>query len=74
MERITTINELLIFLDANYDRITDKEYQNILRSTLHVYVGNKPQKHEALIKIKEHYELINSIPKGYELPLFFNVI
>lgn len=74
MERITNIDDLLTFLEANYDKITDQEYQNILRSTLHVYVGNKPQKHEALNKIREHYELINSIPKGYELPLFLNVI
>ena len=71
MEQIKTINELLTFLEVNYDRLTDNEYQNILRSSLHVYVGNKPQKHDALRKIKGHYEFIQTIPKGYELPLFF---
>lgn len=74
MERITTINELLTFLEAYYDRLTDKEYQNILRSTLHVYVGNKPQKDEALNNIREHYNFIHTLPIGYELPLFLNVI
>ena len=71
MERITTINELLTFLEVNYDILTNKEYQTILRSTLHVYVGNKPQKHDALLKIEKHYEFISQIPQGYELPLFF---
>ena len=74
MERITNIDELLQFMENNFDRITDQEYQNILRSTLHVYVGSKPQKDEALRIIKEHYELISTIPQGAELPLFFNEI
>jgi len=61
-------------MEKNFDRITDQEYQNILRSTLHVYVGTKPQKDEALRIIKEHYELISTIPQGAELPLFLNEI
>jgi len=69
MERITNIDELLQFMEKNYDIITDKEYQNILKSTLHVYVGTKPQKDEALRIIKEHYNLISTIPQGAELPL-----
>jgi len=74
MERITNIDQLIEFLDKNFDKITDKEYQNILRSTLNVYVGNKPQKHEALTTIKEYYNFIHTLPIGYELPLFLNVI
>ncbi len=74
MERITSIDELIQFLERNYDRITDKEYQNILRSTLSVYVGNKSNKDDAIRLIREHYDFIQTIPKGYELPLFLNVV
>lgn len=68
---ITTIEELIVFLDEHWDRLTDDQYCEILQKTLSVYELDKPKDKGLAIKlIENHYSLIREI-KG-ELPLFLD--
>jgi hypothetical protein len=56
---IQTIDELLDFIDTNYEKLSNEKYIELLKLTLQVYVFRKPQtKEEALEQILTHYKWI----------------
>jgi hypothetical protein len=68
---IQTIDELLDFIETNYEKLSNEKYIELLKLTLQVYVFGKPKtKEEALEEILTHYKWIESFPAGHELPLF----
>ena len=68
---IQTIDELLDFIETNYEKLSNEKYVELIRLTLQVYVFGKPKtKEEALEQILEHYKFIESFPSGHEIPLF----
>ena len=68
---IQTIDELLDFIDTNYERLSKENYRELLRLTLQVYVFGKPEtKEKALKQVLTHYKWIESFPAGHELPFF----
>lgn len=70
--RISNVDELKGFLRANYNKLTDVEYRNILRETLSIYESNKSHNVDEVIKsIDNHWVTVFSYGNGQELPLFF---
>ena len=68
---IESIDELLDFIETNYEKLSNEKYVDLIRLTLQVYVFGKPKtKEEALEQILEHYKFIESFPSGHEIPLF----
>jgi hypothetical protein len=68
---IQTIDELLDFIETNYERLSDKAYVDICRSTMHLYEYKKLDTKEATLKrIKELNNFANSYSSIHELPLF----
>ena len=71
--RLETIDELLDFVEINFDKLSKEKYCELLRMTLQVYVFGKPEKkEEALEQILTHYKWIESFPTGHELPFFMD--
>jgi hypothetical protein len=69
---ITTIEELIAFLNSSWDRLSDEQYCDILEKTLGVYEFQKPKNKGLAIKlIENHYSLIRDM-RG-ELPLFMGL-
>ena len=69
--QIKTIDELLDFIETNYERLSDKAYVDICRSTMQLYEYKKPDTKEATLKrIKELNNFANSYSSIHELPLF----
>ena len=69
---INTTEELLAFLKANWNRLTDFGYIEIIRESLQVYTSEKPLTYEiAESQIKEYISKYGNY-KG-EKPLFFEV-
>ena len=70
---IQTIDELLDFIETNYDKLSDKNYVDLCRSTMHLYEYRKPStKEKTLERIKKLYELNQKYDSVTELPLFLN--
>ncbi len=68
---IQTIDELLDFIETNYEKLSNEKYVDLIRLTLQVYVFGKPKtKEEALEEIFNHYKFIEAFPSGHEIPLF----
>ena len=68
---IQTIDELLDFIDTNYEKLSNEKYIELLKLTLQVYVFGKPKTNEeALEEIFNHYKFIETFSIGHELPLF----
>ena len=66
---ITSIEELIAFLDKHWDRLPHKQYCDILQKTLGVYEFDKPKNKDLAIKlIENHYAKIKHLKQ--ELPLF----
>ena len=71
MSRIETIDELLDFIDTNYERLTEKAYIDICRSTMQLYEFKMPDTKEATLKrIQELYEFTSSYENLTDTPLF----
>ena len=69
---IKNIETLIVFFNKHFDKISDKEYNEIIYSTLQVFTDKKPQtKDEAINKIRTYWNFIKSQPSEYEKPLFF---
>ena len=69
--RLETIDELLDFIDTNYEKLSDKNYVDLCRSTMQLYEYKKPDtKEKALTRIKELNNFANSYSSVHELPLF----
>ena len=68
---IQTIDELLDFIETNFEKLSNEKYIELLNLTLQVYVSEKPSSKEIAIKtIQSHYEYLETFPAGHELPLF----
>ena len=68
---IQTIDELLDFIDTNYEKLSDKNYVDLCRSTMQLYEYKKPDtKEKALQRIRELYTFTQSYSSVQELPLF----
>ncbi len=68
---IQTIDELLDFIETNYEKLSKDKYIELLNLTLQVYVSEKPSSKEIAIKtIQSHYEYLETFAAGHELPLF----
>ena len=68
---IQTINELLDFIDTNYERLSDKAYVDICRSTMQLYEYKKPDTKEATLnRMQDLYEYRLSYEHLTETPLF----
>lgn len=69
---IKNIETLIAFFNRNFDNISNKEYKEIILSTLQIYADDKPQtKQEAINKIKAIWTFIKSRPSDWERPFFF---
>ena len=69
---IKNIETLIVFFNKHFDKISDKEYSEIIYSTLQVFTDKKPQtKDEAINKIRTYWNFIKAQPSDYEKPLFF---
>ena len=70
---IQTIDDLLNFVDSNYDNLSDTQYIEICRTTMHLYEYRKPQtKQMALERINELYKLAQKYESVQDMPLFLN--
>ena len=68
---IQTIDELLDFIDTNYERLTEKVYNDLIWNTMSVFIMQTPKnKKDALTQIEDTYDWIQSYPSTQELPLF----
>ena len=68
---IQTIDELLYFIETNYEKLTDKNYIDLCKGTMHLYEYDKPDtKEKALQRIRELYTFTQSYSSVQELPLF----
>jgi hypothetical protein len=69
---IKNIETLIVFFNKHFDKISDKEYNEIIYSTLEVFTDKKPKtKEEAIAKIRTYWNFIKSQPTENEKPLFF---
>ena len=69
--KIQTIDELLDFIETNYEKLSNEKYIELLKLTIQVYVSEKPSSKEIAIQnIQSHYEYLETFPGGHELPLF----
>ena len=73
--RITNAEELKAFLTANFSKLSNEDYIEILANTLGVYEHSKPKNLEQLMKrIDFQAKLLDELPSHYELPLFMEVL
>jgi hypothetical protein len=69
---IKNIETLIVFFNKHFDKISDKEYNDIVYSTLQVFTHKKPRtKEEAITKLRAYWNFLKSRPTEYEKPLFF---
>ena len=69
--KIESIEDLLTFIETNFEKLSNEKYIELLKLTIQVYVSEKPSSKEIAIKnIQSHYEYLETFPEGHELPLF----
>jgi len=51
---IQTIDELLDFIETNYEQLSKEKYIELLKLTLQVYVSEKPSSKEIAIRLFNH--------------------
>ena len=69
--KIESIEDLLNFINTNYERLSDKAYVDICRSTMYLYEYKKPDTKEATLnRIQDLYEFSLQYPTVTERPLF----
>ena len=70
---IQTIDELLDFIETNYERLSDKAYVDICRSTMQLYEYRKPDTKEATIKrLTDLYSFSLNYSSVHDMPLFLD--
>ena len=69
---ISNIDELIDYLELNYDSLSEKDYGRILFETLDVYASKLESKEEAIKQILDYHKLISSRPKQWEKPFFMD--
>jgi hypothetical protein len=69
--KIESIEDLLSFIDTNYERLSDKGYVDICSSTMYLYEYKKPDTKEATLdRITQLYNFSLAYPNIKERPLF----
>ena len=68
---IQTIEDLIEFVDKNYDRITHAQYQELCSTCLYLYEYRKPDtKQKTIDRILDLYAFGQNYPSVKEMPLF----
>ena len=68
---IQTIDELLDFVDENFEKISNKGYVDLCRSTMQLYEFEKPSTKKATLeRIERLYNFTLQYPDTVEMPLF----
>ena len=68
---IRKIEDLIEFIDKNYNRISDKQYQELCAKCLQLYEYNKPDTKEKTIdRILDLYAFAQNYKSVKEMPLF----
>ena len=68
---IRKIEDLIEFVDKNYDRITHEQYQELCSTCLYLYEYRKPDTKEKTIdRILDLYAFGQNYPSVKEMPLF----
>ncbi len=69
--KIESIEDLLNFIETNYERLSHKAYVDICRSTMHLYEFEMPDTKEATLnRIAQLYAFSLQYPNIKERPLF----
>ena len=67
---IQNIDDLIEFINENFNNINHQEYTTLIRETLSAYTNGKPVNVETSIyQIKTHWELVKDLPVR-DRPLF----
>ena len=70
MRKIENIDELVKFINNNFDRITEDEYYNICFKSLGLITRKPERVEDATAEILKFYDIIKDIPEGWERPFF----
>jgi hypothetical protein len=70
MLKIENIDELVKFINNNFDQITQDEYYNICFKSLGLITRKPERVEDATAEILKFYDIIKDIPKGWERPFF----
>ena len=72
--RITNAEELKAFLMANFSKLSNEDYIEIMANTLGIYENTKPKDLDKLLsKIDTHAAYLATQPVSHEMPLFWIV-
>ena len=70
---IQTIDELLDFIEINFEKLSNKAYVDICRTTMHLYEYRKPDtKEKALERINKLYAFAQNYTSVHDMPLFLD--
>jgi hypothetical protein len=70
---IRTIEDLIAFVDKNYENLTHSQYVEICRTTMHLYEYRKPDTKEATIKrLTDLYSFSLNYSSIQDMPLFLD--
>ena len=69
--KIQTIEDLIEFIDKNYEKLTDKHYQLLITKCLQLYEYRKPDtKEKTMDRILDLYSFTQQFESVTEMPLF----
>lgn len=72
--RITNAEELKAFLKANFSKLSNEDYIEIMANTLGIYENTKPNDLDKLLsKIDTQAAHLATQPVSHEMPLFWIV-
>ncbi len=68
MQKIENIDELVKFINNNFDKITEDDYYNICWQSIGLITRKPETVTEAIHEITKFYDIIKDIPPGWEKP------
>ena len=72
--RITNAEDLKAFLMANFSKLSNEDYIEIMANTLGIYENSKPNDlNKLLLRIDTHAAYLATQPASHEMPLFWIV-
>ena len=71
MQKIENIDELVKFINNNFDQITEDDYYHICWQSLGLITRKPETVTEAINEVTKFYDIIKDIPPGYEKPFMF---
>jgi hypothetical protein len=72
--RITNAEDLKAFLRANFSKLSNEDYIEIMANTLGIYENTKPNDLDKLLsRIDTHAAYLATQPVSHEMPLFWIV-